>query len=166
MDFWTTKSKYGATIQTALDYVMAISPKNEDITDIFPHVAAVAAAYGDPQGKYAAFLRSKAKGYTTQAFWFYDQSSALSRSPARQGKRRRDLGIAFDRTEHSNSTFARSSVMGAMGAVSRKGDFRFECPEVFETAKEVELEDGLFVTCDELKPYYNPDLLPVDPTSA
>ena len=44
MNMWTTKSKYGATIQTALNYVMGIDPKHEDMGDIFPHVAAVAAA--------------------------------------------------------------------------------------------------------------------------
>lgn len=166
MDFWTTKSKYGATIQTALDYVMTIGPKSEDITDIFPHVAAVAAAYGDPQGKYSAFLSSKAQGYNTQAFWFYDQTAALSHSPAGQSKHRRDHDISFDNTGHSNGTSAEGVATDAMGAVNPKDldDVSFECPEVFETAKEVELEDGLFVTCDELKPYYyDPDLFSVGP---
>ena len=55
--------------------------------------------------------------------------------------------------------------MDGMGAVRRR-DFMFECPQVFETAKEVELEDGLFVTCDELKPYYDRDLPPVYLTGA
>ncbi|KAI1797767.1 chondroitin AC/alginate lyase [Ganoderma leucocontextum] len=163
VDFWTTKSKYGATIQTALDYVMAIGPKNEDITDIFPHVAAVAAAYGDPQGKYSAFLRSKAKDYASQPFWLYDQSSALSHSPAGQSKRRRDLGIAFDRMEHSNEAFAgdmytvETVAMDGVRTVE-SGDGPFECPEVFDTAKEVDLEDGLSVTCGELEPYYEIEL--------
>ena len=44
MNLWTAKSKYGATIQTALDFTMNVNPKGEDISDIIPHVAAVAAA--------------------------------------------------------------------------------------------------------------------------
>ena len=35
---------------------MGLDPKKEQVSDIFPHVAAVAAAYGDPTGKYQAFL--------------------------------------------------------------------------------------------------------------
>ena len=44
MDFWTAKSKYGTTIQDALDWAMSADPKNENVLDIIPHVAAVAAA--------------------------------------------------------------------------------------------------------------------------
>ncbi|KAM5538155.1 hypothetical protein V8D89_008042 [Ganoderma adspersum] len=161
MDFWTAKSKYGATIQNAVDYTMAINPKNEDITDIFPHIAAVAAAYGDPQGKYSAFLRSKAQGYTTEAFWFYDQSAALPHSPAGQSKRRRDHDIGFDRTEPNEPSAEDDMATDAIKDVS-PGDIPFECPEAFTAAKAVELEDGIFVTCDELKPYYDRNLLPVD----
>ncbi|PIL32076.1 hypothetical protein GSI_06780 [Ganoderma sinense ZZ0214-1] len=152
MDFWTAKSKYGATMQTALDHLITIDPKNEDITDIFPHVAAIAAAYGDPQGKYLGFLRSKAQGYTTQAFWFYDQGAALSHSPASQSKRRRDQDIGSDSIE-SNETSTWDLTRVAMEA-DNTANFLFQCPEVFDAANEVELEDGLFVTCEDLKRYY------------
>jgi hypothetical protein len=30
----------------------------------------------------------------------------------------------------------------------------FECPAVFAWAEEVEIDNGIFVTCDELKPLY------------
>jgi hypothetical protein len=30
----------------------------------------------------------------------------------------------------------------------------FECPAVFTLAEEVEIDNGIFVTCDELKPFY------------
>lgn len=151
MDFWTAKSKYGATIQNAVDYTMAINPKNEDITDIFPHVAAVAAAYGDPQGKYSAFLHSKAPGYTSQAYWFYDQSAALPHSPAGQSKRRRDQEITSDRTE-SNEPSVGGMTTDGIKAVSQ--EYPFECPVVFTATRAVELEDGLFVTCEDVKQYY------------
>jgi len=30
----------------------------------------------------------------------------------------------------------------------------FECPAAFATGTEVQLDDGVYVTCDELKPFY------------
>jgi hypothetical protein len=30
----------------------------------------------------------------------------------------------------------------------------FECPMVFAFALDVEIDNGIFVTCDELRPYY------------
>jgi hypothetical protein len=38
----------------------------------------------------------------------------------------------------------------------------FECPQVFTAALEVEVDDGVFVTCDELKPLYETSV-PLDP---
>ncbi|RPD82674.1 chondroitin AC/alginate lyase [Lentinus tigrinus ALCF2SS1-7] len=155
MNFWTAKSKYGATIQTALDYVMAQDPKEEDVADIFPHVAAVAAAYGDPKGKYAAFLKKKDSNYASQPFWFYDQSAALPSSPAGHPKRelsisggavgQQDVAVYSDAT--SGKILDASSVVGS-------GNVTFECPAAFDGVSEVELEPGLTTTCPELEPYY------------
>ena len=167
MNMWTTKSKYGATIQTALNYVMGIDPKHEDMGDIFPHVAAVAAAYGDPDGKYAAFLSKKAQDYKDQPFYFYDQSSALPNSPAGQSKRRRDLGIATDKM--TNRDEALSGDIGTMGTLAMdvakaagSGDNVLDCPELLDGVPWVELEYGFFVKCETLRPYYELTL-PVDP---
>lgn len=171
MNFWTAKSKYGATIQTALDYVMGVDPDDEDISDVFPHVAAVAAAYGDPKGKYAAFLKKQESDFASQPFWFYDQSSALSNSPAsakvKHRRAARDLlaGGAANATQALAADFG-GVAQGTMGHVLDEvssGPIPFECPAVFQEAKETELEDGLFVTCDMLKPFY--EILPaaVDP---
>jgi hypothetical protein len=45
---------------------------------VLPHVAAVAAVYGDPAGKYAAFLSKTTNGkYKTQSYFFYDQPDAF-----------------------------------------------------------------------------------------
>ncbi|TFK94320.1 chondroitin AC/alginate lyase [Polyporus arcularius HHB13444] len=154
MNFWTAKSKYGATIQKALDYVMATDPKGEDISDIFPHVAAIAAAYGDPKGKYASFLQQKDSGYMNQPFWFYDQSAALPNSPAGHSKRQLSFsGAAQDLAAYSTAMTGKVvDVASAVG--SEAGAVQFECPLVFLAAPETELEDGLFVTCDQLKPWY------------
>ena len=82
LNLWDAKSKYGATIQTALDYTMALDPKEEPQVEIVPHVASVAAAYGDPNGKYATFMKKVLSNYQSKSFWFYDQTAALPSSPA------------------------------------------------------------------------------------
>ena len=154
MNLWTAKSKYGATIQTALDFTMNVNPKGEDISDIIPHVAAVAAAYGDPKGKYAAFLQKNMPSFKTQPFWFYDQSVALPNSPAGKAKRSDDddenqpgEGTPTAPTSSDDSTTApNTDVEGT--------HIKFECPAVFKYGTSTELEDGLFVTCDQLKPFY------------
>ena len=138
MNFWTAKSKYGATIQTALDYAMAQSPGKEDVDDIVPHVAAIAAAYGDPKGKYKSFLQSKASGYKSEAWYFFDQTAALPNSPAGGGKGKRADDDSNDDTED----------------LTPFSHVPFECPAVFDLAPEVELEVGLFVTCDDLRRFY------------
>ncbi|CAL1696059.1 unnamed protein product [Somion occarium] len=150
VNVWTTKSKYGATIQTALDYAMAQDPDGEDVTDILPHVAAVAAAYGDPKGKYNAFLKKQNSNYKSESYWFYDQTAALPNSPA-AGKQKR----AIDGNEDVPTSSANDTSKAAGDTVASETKIiPFECPDVFSDAKKVEIEDGLFVTCDELAPYY------------
>lgn len=169
LNLWTTKSKYGATIQTALDYTMATGPKGEDISDIFPHVAAVAAAYGDPKGKYAAYLQKNAASYKSQPFWFYDQSSALPNSPAGKTSKSKRADSGNDTVPAIRAQPAPPANTTAENGTSSPGDISdaptplaaggasvppFECPAVFDTLPTVELEDGLFVTCDQLEKYY------------
>ncbi|KAI0639288.1 chondroitin AC/alginate lyase [Trametes polyzona] len=168
MNFWTAKTKYGATIQTALDYTMGLDPKREDVSDVFPWVAAVAAAYGDPKGKYTGFLQNKDSGYTSETFWFYDQTAALPNSPAgARAKHRRDevLGVAnaAETAVADAVDSAKGTTVQALDAVG-SGQIPFECPAVFRDAQETELEDDLFVTCDVLRPFY--EILPsVDPSA-
>jgi hypothetical protein len=89
LNLWAIKSKYGATIQTALDYTMRLNPKTEDVFEILPHVAAVAAAYGDPKGQYADFMKKTMSDYQSKSFWLYDQTGALPSSPAAQNMHKR-----------------------------------------------------------------------------
>jgi hypothetical protein len=143
------KSTYGATIQTALDYVMSREPHGEDVSQIFPHVASVAAAYGDPTGKYAAFLKQHDPNHTSKSYWFYDQPSALSNAPTSHSKRsvtwkRED---AFDPPE------------SLVNMVPNPAPF--VCPAIFDNSKEVEIDNGIFVTCDQLKPFYLDSLAPL-----
>lgn len=120
---------------------MALDPKNEDITELLPHVAAVAAAYGDPKGKYAAFLTKTMADYKTRPFWFYNQTPGLSSSPAAAAHKRRTM-------------WAREDTAGQLQQ-SETQPVDFICPEVFRKESEVELDNGIFVTCDELRQFYD-----------
>ncbi|KAJ6627121.1 alginate lyase-domain-containing protein [Mycena sp. CBHHK59/15] len=135
LNLWTAKSKYQATIQTAVDYVMKTDPKSEDVTEVVPHIAAAAAAYGDPDGKYASFMRKTMPNYQSKPFWFYDQTDALPRSPAAQKRTGRDTA---------------QNVTDALPV-------KFDCPwdEVLpDGAKGVQLDNDIYASCDELRPLY------------
>ncbi|TFK30586.1 hypothetical protein FA15DRAFT_699030 [Coprinopsis marcescibilis] len=140
VNFWNTRSKYGATIQTALDYAMACDPQGEEVVDLIPHVAAVAAAYGDPNGKYASFLRKNMVNYQSKPFWFYDQPAAFSERSS-SGKLARSLSEGEDGQPDSPPTAPPPKIP-------------FSCPDVFKDATSVEIDNGVFVTCDDLRPLY------------
>lgn len=114
---------------------MSLDPKHEDPQELVPHIASVAAAYGDLDGKYVSFIKKIQPDYQGKPFWFYDQTAALVSSPAAKGADRQKR-----REESPEPTVP----------------IRFEC---FPTDGEgYELDDGVFVTCDDLKPYYLPVL--------
>ena len=163
LNLWTAKSKYGATIQTALDFTMSVDPKGEDISDIFPHVAAVAAAYGDPKGKYAAFLQNHQSTYKSQPYFFYDQKTALPNAPASKMRKRQD-----DDSDVWAPDMASSQDPSTMGAPTSglNTTIPFECPSVVQNGLQTELEDGLFVDCAQLRPFYEIPPLPVDTGSS
>lgn len=140
---------------------MAVGAKGEDLSDIFSHVAAASAAYGDPKGKYAAFLQKNVQNYKTLPFWFYDQSGALPNSPAGKAGKRGDAGddtlsAMAPNTTDGSGTMAQTTAAGngSLPIESAGTTIPFECPAVFEDAPAVEVEDGLFVTCDELRPFF------------
>jgi hypothetical protein len=124
---------------------MSRDAKGEDVSQIFPHVAAVAAAYGDPTGKYAAFLKQHVPNYATKPFWFYDQPSALSTAPTSRSKR----SVTWKREEPLEDP---RSLVKTIAPVP--SSVPFECPAVFKNMKEVEIDDGIFVTCDQLRSFY------------
>ncbi|KAH9835670.1 chondroitin AC/alginate lyase [Rhodofomes roseus] len=161
-NFWTAKSKYGATIQNALDYVMGVDPGSEDISDIFPHVAAVAAAYGDPKGKYAAFLQKHDSDYKSEPFWFYDQTAALPNSPAASSKsnKRSDIMARSAAVADEPSDVEAHAAGAAFGSFSLAKPIPFSCPSIFNNASTAELDDNVYVTCEQVRSYY--EILPRD----
>lgn len=63
----------GSTIKDALDFAMAQDPKDEDPGELYPVVASVAAVYGDPDGKYAAFLAKATPSYPADPYFLWSQ---------------------------------------------------------------------------------------------
>lgn len=95
----TTSS--GANIKTALDFTMTLSPSTSNEEDaapeLFPCVAAVASVYGDPDGKYAAFLSNSESTYAEDAYFLWDQplaggSASNSSSPNQGTSNTKDSG--------------------------------------------------------------------------
>jgi hypothetical protein len=129
---------------------MALSPGSEDQSEILPHVAAVAAAYGDPTGKYAAFLKKLDLSYNIHPYWYYDQVAALPNSPNGSG------GKQTKRDDFSNSTSAVTSPSSVPASIAQKGETVIQPvkPAAFDDTGVVQLDDGVFVTWDQIKPFY------------
>ncbi|KAH9046601.1 chondroitin AC/alginate lyase [Lactarius hengduanensis] len=72
-DAWNLTTSTGGSIKAALDFTMTVPPKDEPESELFPSVGAGAAVYGDPQGKYAAFLSRSQEDYPSQPWFFWDQ---------------------------------------------------------------------------------------------
>ncbi|KAF7329577.1 Chondroitin AC/alginate lyase [Mycena kentingensis (nom. inval.)] len=81
-DPWSIKTKFGATIKDAMDMTMTVDPnasgESYATDEIFPNVAAVAAEYGDPDGKYVAFLQKVFPEYAWDSTFLWDQPLAGS----------------------------------------------------------------------------------------
>jgi len=71
-DAWNLISASGGTINTALDSAMTVAPGDEDATELYPSIGAVAAVYGDAGGKYAKFLASAEQNYPARPWFFYN----------------------------------------------------------------------------------------------
>jgi hypothetical protein len=184
MDIWSFKSKYGKTIQDALDFtIFQVQPGREEISEVFPHVVAVAAAYGDKDGKYASWLKQHAGDYQNQPFYFFDQPAAISRphgstSTSNKGKsgksRRSEESLEMPLVGPIPRFWPRhtTELLFPAGLEEKESDevntaeqaaADFECPQVFKLVDQVEISDGIFVTCDEVKPFYMDNYVPSTP---
>ncbi|KAJ7235728.1 alginate lyase-domain-containing protein [Mycena haematopus] len=71
---------HGVTIQKTVDFLMTVNPASthEQATtaEIYPNVAAIASAYGDPDGKYVNFLNASGFRYADDATFLWDQPLA------------------------------------------------------------------------------------------
>lgn len=72
-DAWNRTTSAGGTIHAALDFAIAQPAGEEPLSEIHPYVAVVGSIYGDPNGKYAAFLKSQDASYPAEAYFLWDQ---------------------------------------------------------------------------------------------
>lgn len=73
MNGWDTKTSQGVNIQAAVDFAMTVPPDDEGPTEAYPNIAAIASHYGDPDGKYASWLKSHEATYPGEAWFFWNQ---------------------------------------------------------------------------------------------
>ncbi|KAH8922228.1 chondroitin AC/alginate lyase [Atractiella rhizophila] len=70
---WLRTTDGGANIQTAVDFAMMVDAGNERIQELSPSVATVAVAYGDPDRKYAQWLKVNDPIYPVKPAFFWEQ---------------------------------------------------------------------------------------------
>ncbi|PIL29173.1 hypothetical protein GSI_09222 [Ganoderma sinense ZZ0214-1] len=71
---WNLTTSNGTTIKDALEYAIAKDPGQEDPSELWQPVVAVGAMYGDPDGKFAAFMSAHAGGaYPADAQFLWNQ---------------------------------------------------------------------------------------------
>jgi hypothetical protein len=80
-DAWNRTARSGGGIKAAADYAMGLPAGEEErgaVTELLQPLAAVASVYGDADGKYAAFLKSKDDEYPSRGYYLL--ASGLSDS--------------------------------------------------------------------------------------
>ena len=140
---------------------MAQDPKKEAVSQIFPHVAAVAAAYGDAGKKYVNFLQAHDSNYKSGRYWLYDQVPALKMSPSRRREKRDSRRpLRWKRQDVDGLEEEYPDGDGIVEPSEARNDtasgngVTFQCPEAFAGQDEIELDNGVFVTCDQVRPFY------------
>ena len=81
LNMWSAKSKYNATIQSAIDFTMRLDPKGEDANEMVPHVLCAVAVYGDPKNTYMTWVKKVMPDYDTRIYHIYNQPGAFVTSP-------------------------------------------------------------------------------------
>lgn len=115
--------------------MITIDPGQDDPTCVFPHVTAVAAAYGDPTGKYRRYMQQKqqkGQNWAKDSYYFFNQPQAFAMSPARTGKRAFREYIKEEAPPHIHA----------------------DRPAPFQFVDQIELDGGIFLTWDTARPIY------------
>ncbi|KZP15847.1 chondroitin AC/alginate lyase [Athelia psychrophila] len=89
LNMWNKTSAAGTTIKDALDMAMSVTLNATDgdgpIWELYPAIAAVGAAYGDPDNKYASFLANADNQYPAQPYFLFNQNFSDSGLSATSG---------------------------------------------------------------------------------
>lgn len=163
---WASRSRYGANIQDALDYVIQESPGGESLQSLLPHVAAVSVAYGDPNKAYAKFITNQDDGAPHRTWFWRDVPGAFGPNN-KLPHQRRYHDNDFDDRETSVSHIPRTTrapnmrrddeipTANATGVAWAPGEEPIR-PEIFGLNGDdmVELDDGVFASWQDIRPYY------------
>ncbi|KAF8601426.1 chondroitin AC/alginate lyase [Ceratobasidium sp. AG-I] len=120
-DAWNRTTKSGAGIQQACDYAMTLPATGEEdyVKELFAPLATVASVYGDPDGKYAAFLKSKDPLYPGSGYYLL--AKGLSDSGLTQPTSTPTAGQPATTGTSNTSNGAGKLEMGAAGMVVALG---------------------------------------------
>ncbi|KAH6903268.1 alginate lyase-domain-containing protein [Coprinopsis sp. MPI-PUGE-AT-0042] len=115
-DVWERTSSTSATIKTALDFAMQFNPSDTDeahwAAELYPAVVAVASIFGDPDGKYLAFMKKAEPQFHKEPYFFlyageWSADVAVPKSPSRATGKVSPTGISAVNAEGAG---ARTSV--------------------------------------------------------
>ena len=162
---WASRSRYGANIQDALQFVMQESPGDESIQSLLPHVAAVAVAYGDPKKAYAKFIADQDDGAPHRTWFWRDVPGAFGPNNKLPHQRRDDENDCDECEPRANGIactcnakmrrYDEFPTANATGIAWSPGEEPIR-PDLFglNGDDKIELDDGVFVTWEDIRPYY------------
>lgn len=124
--FWNKTTAAGATIKSALDFALTISPSASGETsyaeELYPNAAAVASVYGDASGNYENFLKKADGEFVERPYMLWDQPFAddLSTGIATTAAARKATTTATSQHKPSTSSSNQNSKKDASSAISVK----------------------------------------------
>ncbi|CAE6416169.1 hypothetical protein ACGC1H_007208 [Rhizoctonia solani] len=112
-DGWNAKASSGAGIQAAADYAIQFTPgPGEAASELFPQIAAVAVKFGDPSGKYVAFLASKDQSYPGRPWFLWNQPLSDSGLAVKYVPDDDDGGNGSVDPDNTTGTVSKNSALG------------------------------------------------------
>ncbi|TFK52748.1 chondroitin AC/alginate lyase [Heliocybe sulcata] len=112
---WTLPTSAGSTIQTAADHAMSLSAASEQESELYPVVAAVGAVYGDPDNKYAGYLKQREYNYAIQPYFLWNQPLSDSGYTRTTGGK---ASASATTTTHKSGATHKSSASDTSGDVA------------------------------------------------
>ncbi|KAI0296777.1 hypothetical protein B0F90DRAFT_1745180 [Multifurca ochricompacta] len=70
--FFSALTRRVSPFEAALDFTMKVRPGDEPASELLYSLGAGAAVYGDPDGRYAAFLARSEQDYPAQLWFFWN----------------------------------------------------------------------------------------------
>ncbi|TDL23095.1 chondroitin AC/alginate lyase [Rickenella mellea] len=109
-DGWNATTKAGVTIKAAADYAMTFKLDGEEgytVQELTQPVAEIASVYGDPDGKYAQWMKSQDTQYPGQPFYLWSpglSDSGLKAAASGTGSAPTSTGTSGSHTKNGAGT--------------------------------------------------------------